>query len=77
MVRTQGMKKYIIIATLLSLTGCAADPNNHTLIVLEHPETKQTVQCKGDAWASWNVYAETEKCAEAYEKAGYKRLGSY
>lgn len=67
----------ILCLGLLMLTGCAMDPSNHTLIVLENPKTKQTVQCTADAWTTWNVYAQVEKCAEGYEKAGYKRLSEY
>jgi ABC-type uncharacterized transport system auxiliary subunit len=70
-------KNFIILAACAVLSACAADVNNKTLIVLQHPTTKETKECRGDAWTTWNVYAEVEACAKAYEKAGFKRLGSY
>ena len=66
-----------VFATAVLVAGCAADPTNNTLVVLQHPETKDTKQCTADAWTTWNVYAATEACAKAYEKAGYVRLGAY
>ena len=73
------MSKIIILLTaILSMsTGCAMNPSNNTLVVLQHPETKETKECRADAWTTWNVYAEVEACAKAYEKAGFKRLGAY
>lgn len=62
---------------IVALIGCAANPSNKTLIVLQNPETKETKECRADAWTTWNVYAEVEACAKAYEKAGFIRLGDY
>lgn len=69
------MKKSL--AALLFLAGCAANPNNKTLIVLQNPETKQTVQCNSRTGATWNPYAEVEACAKSYEQVGFKRVGGY
>ena len=78
-----------LVAAVVStsvVTGCATvvtDKNGKqvasrkTLIILQHPETKDTKECKGDPWANWNVYAATEECAKAYESAGYVRIGGY
>ena len=66
-----------LAALIASLAGCAADPKNKTMVVLQHPTTKETKECKGDPWANWNPYAATEACAAAYEKAGYVRMGAY
>lgn len=66
-----------ILAVMALLVGCAADSKNNTMVVLQHPTTKETKECKGDAWANWNPYAATEACAAAYEKAGYVRMGAY
>lgn len=71
------MKNLISILALSMIAGCALDPNSNTLVVLQHPETKATVQCTADSWTTWNPYAQVAKCAEAYEKAGYVRLGAY
>jgi len=53
------------------------NPKNKTLIVLQHPETKQAVECKNRPGATWDPYAEVEACAKAYEKAGFVRIGDY
>jgi hypothetical protein len=74
------MKTLSIISlfVLVAVTsGCAMNPSNNTLVVLQHPDTKETKECRADAWTTWNVYAEVEACAKAYEKAGFKRLGAY
>jgi hypothetical protein len=67
----------LLLAITFAFTGCAANSNNNTLVVLQHPETKLTKECRGDAWTTWNVYAEVEACAKAYERAGFVRLGHY
>lgn len=66
-----------LTALVAALVGCAADSRNHTLVVLQNPTSKDTKECKGDAWANWNPYAAVEQCAVAYEKAGYVRMGAY
>lgn len=68
------MPAFIVTALLI---GCAANPNNKTLIVMQHPTTKDIKECRADAWTTWNVYAEVRECSKAYEAAGYRVLGSY
>jgi len=73
-------KKFLtpaVILVLLLFSGCAFNPDNKTMIVLHNKDTKETKECRGDAWTTWNVYAQVEACAKAYEKAGFVRLGSY
>jgi hypothetical protein len=60
------------LVVLMAGFGCGA-----THVVLQHPETKDIVQCKGDALANWNPAGATKACAEGYEKAGYVRLSGY
>lgn len=60
------------ICLFLLSAGCGP-----THIVLQHPETKQIAECKGDALANWNPAGATQKCAEGYEKAGYVRMSQY
>ena len=68
------MKKtiFLLISFSLFLTGCGP-----THIVLQNPETKEIVQCTGDALANWNPAGATKECAKGYEKAGYIRLSEY
>jgi hypothetical protein len=68
----------LTVAAAISLSSCAANPNNRTLIVLQNPATKEMKDCTGgDPWGTWDIYAATEACAKAYEKAGYVRMGAY
>lgn len=71
------MKIFLTSLSLLALSGCVTSLGYNTLVVLQHPETKETRECRADAWTTWNVYAEVEACAKAYEKAGFERIGSY
>ena len=54
-------------------SGCGSASR---VVVLQHPETKQTVQCKvepvGDT--SFNR-RQIESCVRAHEQAGYKVVG--
>lgn len=79
MMERANILKTLIPALLLAalLTGCVAGQNSRTLIVLQNPKTKETKECKADAWSTWDVYAATEACAKAYEKIGFKRVGGY
>jgi len=70
------MKAGLMTVWLLSaavLMGCTGP----TMVMLQHPDTKDIRECKGDAWANWDPYTATEECAQALERAGYKRLGQY
>jgi len=55
-------------------SGCASNPSSSTVVVLQHPDTKETKECKAGAW--WTTLtpaADVEACAKAYEKSGFKR----
>ncbi|MEZ5759097.1 MAG: hypothetical protein R3D86_12825 [Emcibacteraceae bacterium] len=67
------MKKVLVSLLLIATTaGCAN--GRKSIIVLQHPETKQTAECKGDPWNDLDPWSAAEKCAKDYETAGYKRL---
>ena len=57
----------ILIATLL-ITGCAASAR---IVILQHPETKQTVDCKVDGSVT-RPYLKQENCISGYQSIGYK-----
>lgn len=63
----------IAISSLLCLlaAGCASTHSQARIAVLQNPETKQTVECKPDAWGT-NYSTQVNNCIAAYEKAGYK-----
>lgn len=67
------MKKLIIIACLSILTGCAED----TLAVMHNSKTGQIAQCHSnpdDAWLPGDEQEQIDRCVQAYEKTGYKRI---
>lgn len=68
--------KLNLIVTLLSVIVLAGCSTGKRIIVLQHPETKQTVECQADPWATFDQKGVTEQCAKDYEAAGYKRLSS-
>lgn len=68
----------VFMAIFMIITsGCALNPENHTMVVLQNTETKEIKECRSDGWTTWNMYAEVEACSKAYEKAGFKILGQY
>jgi hypothetical protein len=63
---------FVGIVFAVELTACG--PANR-LVVLQNPETKQTVQCRVDPWGSFNHTSQIENCVTAYKKAGYRVVG--
>lgn len=55
------------LAVCVLLSGCAASAR---VVVLQNPETKQTVDCRVDGSVS-RPYLKQENCIKAYEKVGY------
>ncbi|MEI7608373.1 MAG: hypothetical protein WCJ64_13440 [Rhodospirillaceae bacterium] len=67
------MKSAIICAALALLAGCATGPS---MVVLQHPDTKQMAQCKAEQWDMAKA-EHIEACIKGYEAAGFKMLNSY
>jgi len=63
------MKTLLIIAVLLS--GCA---NLTRVVVMQHPETKQTVYCNANGAVSVGHGRQIDACMKAHEKAGYVKV---
>lgn len=67
------MFRIIFVLSLSTfITSCGSVTR---VVVLQHPETKQTVECRIDPWGSVNRTAQIEDCVTAYKKAGYKIVG--
>lgn len=62
----------ILVACVLSLAGCGAPSR---VVVLQQPDTKQTVECRVDPWGSFDFTGQIESCISAYNRAGYKVVG--
>jgi hypothetical protein len=63
--------KYIALGALaLFLAGCG----KLHVVVLQHPQTGQTVECKSDLKIV-PASAPLKACLKAYEQAGYKITG--
>jgi len=57
-------------ALALLLAGCAQG-----MVLLAHPQTGQTVECKADPWGDGMASTQIEKCVKAYKGAGYTIRG--
>ena len=64
------VKMTLFALALLLLTGCAQG-----IVVLAHPQTGQTVECKADARSDGLGSTQIEKCVKAYKDAGYTIKG--
>ncbi len=60
------------VACALSIVACGSVSR---VVVLRHPETKQTVECRVDPWGSMSRTQQVEDCVVAYKKAGYAVVG--
>lgn len=58
----------IISVVFVFLAGCAASAR---IVILQHPETKQTVDCKVDGTVT-RPYLKQENCIAGYQKVGYQ-----
>jgi hypothetical protein len=52
----------------LALIACGSPTR---VVVLRHPQTLHTVECRVDPWGSMDRTQQIESCKSAYEKAGY------
>ena len=67
------MKKAALIAALGVLAaGCASTNSYSRIAVLQHPETKQTVECRFPEVAAIRLSSHIDTCVATYEKVGYK-----
>ncbi len=63
------------LAATVLLVGCAGSYSASRIAVLQHPETKQTVECKVNPWGDTNNRRQIDYCISTYEKAGYVKVG--
>ena len=68
------MMRLVLAVSMLAfvLAGCGSVSR---VVVLRHPQTKQTVECRVDPWGSSNRTAQIEDCVKAYRQAGYTVVG--
>lgn len=64
------MRSAILVAIILS--GCGSPTR---VVVMQHPETKQVVECRIDPWGHINRYKQIDDCKSAYEQAGFRVVG--
>lgn len=63
------MKSWFVMASIVfGLAGCAASAR---IVILQHPDTKQTVDCKVDGTVT-RPYLKQENCIAGYQKVGYQ-----
>ena len=64
----------LLVAFLGSASGGCGSASR--VVVLQHPQTKQTVQCKLDVVGDTTFNRrQIESCVKAHEQAGYKVVG--
>src|SRR5215468_8712038 len=54
------------------LAGCGSVSR---VVVLQHPQTKQTVECRVDPLGDMRRTRQIEDCVKAYRQAGYTVVG--
>ena len=64
--------KYLGCLLCMLVVGCG--PVSRT-VVMQHPETKQTIACKMDGAVDWDSTTAVDSCVRAHEQAGYKLVG--
>lgn len=69
------MKTALVLALVASLSGCYGVHSSSRVVVLQNPETKQTVDCRVDGAGRMNYKAQIDDCMAAYAKAGYVKVG--
>jgi len=57
---------------LLTLAGCGSVSR---VVILQNPQTKQTVECKVDPLGDVRRTTQIKNCVNAYEQAGYTVVG--
>ena len=61
---------FVVLA--LFLAGCGSPSR---VVVLQHPQTKQTVECRVDPLGDVRRTTQIKNCVNAYEQAGYTVVG--
>jgi hypothetical protein len=67
------MRIYLFFVVVFMLASCGTY-SPARIVVLQHPETRQTVECKVDPWGHINRKLQIDSCVDAYNKAGYQKL---
>jgi hypothetical protein len=65
------MKSIILMLGMIFLVACVGVLDRSRIAVLQHPETKQTVECRADPMGDSNFRKQVEFCIKAYKNAGY------
>lgn len=65
------MRRMFLVCVLL-LNACGSVTR---IVVLQNPQTQQTVECRVDPWGSVNRAEQIDACVSAYKKAGYAVVG--
>ena len=62
---------YPLMAVLFVLVGGCTSHSGKSVVIMQHLETMEFVNCKVGEWATIGAYAENEKCVEDLKKKGY------
>jgi hypothetical protein len=64
--------RLILVACVLLLSPCGSASR---VVVLQNPQTKQTVECRVDPWGDMRRTRQIEDCVVSYKRAGYAVVG--
>lgn len=68
------MRRCLILIAVMLLSACGTY-SPARVVVMQHPETKQTVECRVDPWGHIDRQLQIDSCIKSYEQAGYKKVG--
>lgn len=63
----------VMVAGAMGLSGLAGCGQHgaKSMVIMQHPETMEFVNCRVDAWATPVSYAKNARCVEDLQKEGY------
>jgi hypothetical protein len=65
-------RKRVLFSSVFLLSACGSVSR---VVVLQNPQTKQTVECRVDPWGDSSRTRQIDHCVNAYRKAGYEVVG--
>jgi hypothetical protein len=68
------VNKNLLVAPLLLTFVACGTYSPARIVIMQHPETKQTKECKVDPWGHINRKVQIDSCVDAYKQAGYEKI---
>lgn len=65
------MQKIAVCSFVALLAGCTGLHSPSRIAVMQNPQTKQTVECRANAWGGVPFQIQVDGCIATYKKVGY------